>query len=178
MKNYLFFIFCLSLFGTPQLSCQVTKVLYETKTPNTLTLKEGATSPAAKISDMSWYVGRWVGKGFGGALEENFGPAMGNSMIGSFRLVQENKPVFYEFIAIIEENGTIAYKLKHFNPDLTGWEEKEDYITFPLVKMGQQTVWFDGLTIKRVGDEVILHLAMKEDGKMSEEKLVMRLAKK
>ncbi len=177
MKNYLSLLFCLSILGAPQLSCQATKVLYETKTPNTLKLKEGASSPAAKIADMSWYVGRWVGKGFGGDLEENFGPAMGNSMIGSFRMVQEGKPVFYEFIAIIEENETLAYKLKHFNPDLTGWEEKEDYTIFPLVKMGQQTVWFDGLTIKRTGDEVTIYLAMKADGKISEEKLVMRLAK-
>lgn len=177
MKNYLFLIFCLSVLVLPQLSCQATKTLYEAKTPNTLKLKEGATSPAAKIADMSWYAGRWVGKGFGGDLEENFGPAMGNSMIGSFRLVQDNTPVFYEFIAIIAENGTLAYKVKHFNPDLTGWEAKEEYTTFPLVKMGEQTVWFDGMTIKRVGDEVTLYLAMKEDGQVSEEKLVMRLAK-
>lgn len=176
MKNYLSLIFCLSVLVLPQLSCQATKILYETKTPNTLTLKEGATAPSAEISDMSWYAGRWVGKGFGGDLEENIGPVMGNSMIGSFRLVQEGEPVFYEFIAIIAENGTLAYKVKHFNPDLTGWESKETYTTFPLVKMGEQTVWFDGMTIKRIGEEVTLYLAMTTDGKVSEEKLVMRLA--
>lgn len=87
MKNYLLLIFCLSILGFLQLSSQTSEIWYETNTSNTLKLKEGASSPTAKISDMSWYTGRWTGKGFGGDLEENFGPAMGNSMIGSFRLV-------------------------------------------------------------------------------------------
>ena len=176
MKNFLLLIFCLTLLGNAQISCQSAKVWYETNTPNTLKLKEGAKSPDAKIGDLDWYVGRWVGKGFGGDLEENFGPAMGNSMIGSFRMVQDGQPIFYEFVAIIEENNTLAYKVKHFNPDLTGWETKDKYVTFPLVKMGEKEVWFDGLTIKREGDQTTLFLAMSEDGKISEEKLTMRLA--
>lgn len=177
MKNYLLLICCLTLLGSAQISCQSAKFWYETNTPNTLKLKEGAKSPDAKISDLDWYVGRWVGKGFGGDLEENFGPAMGNSMVGSFRMVQDGTPIFYEFIAIIEEHGTLAYKVKHFNPDLTGWETKDKYVTFPLVKMGEKEVWFDGLTIKREGDNAILYIAIEEDGKVSEEKLTMRLAK-
>ena len=176
MKNYLLLVCCLLLLGTIQISCQSAETWYETNTPNTLKLKEGATSPAAKITDLDWYAGRWVGKGFGGDLEENVGPAMGNSMVGSFRMVQDGNPIFYEFIAIIEENGTLAYKVKHFNPDLTGWETKDKYITFPLVKMGEQAVWFDGLTIKRAGNNAILYVAIEEDGKVSEEKLTMRLA--
>lgn len=176
MKNYLCLICGLTFLASTQISCQSTKVWYETNTANTLKLKEGAKSPTAKISDLDWYVGRWIGKGFGGDLEENFGPAMGNSMVGSFRMVQDGTPIFYEFIAIIEENGTLAYKVKHFNPDLTGWEAKDKYVTFPLVKMGENEVWFDGLTIKREGDATILYLALKEEGKVSEEKLTMRLA--
>ncbi len=177
MKNCLALIFCVTLLSSAQISCQSTKVWYEANTPNTLKLKEGAKSPDAKIGDLDWYVGRWVGKGFGGDLEENFGPAMGNSMIGSFRMVQDGQPIFYEFVAIIEENGTLAYKVKHFNPDLTGWETKDKYVTFPLVKLGEQEVWFDGLTIKREGDQTTLYLAMNEDGKISEEKLTMQLVK-
>jgi len=169
-------IFCLTLLASAQISCQSTKLWYEENTPNTLKLKEGAKSPDAKIVDLDWYVGRWVGKGFGGDLEENFGPAMGNSMVGSFRMVQDGTPIFYEFIAIIEENGTLAYKLKHFNPDLTGWETKDEYVTFKLVKMGKKEVWFDGLTIKREGNQATLYVSIGEDGKPKEEKLTMYLA--
>lgn len=176
MKNYVFLLFGLYLLSSQPIACQSSKVWYETNTPNTLKLKEGATKPTAKISDMSWYVGRWIGKGFGGDLEENFGPAMGNSMIGSFRLVEANQPVFYEFIAIIEEDNSLAYKVKHFNPDLTGWETKDEYATFPLVKMGTQMAWFDGMTIKRVGDEVTIYLVVNQDGKASEKKLTLQLA--
>ena len=149
---------------------------YKKHTENTLTLIEGATSPKASIQDLAWYAGRWVGKGFGGDLEENFGPAMGNSMIGSFRLVQDGQPIFYEFLAILEENGSLAYKVKHFNPDLVGWETKDKYVTFPLVKLGEQAVWFDGLTIKRSGNKVTSYLAFEEKGEISETVLHFELA--
>ncbi|MEM1124607.1 MAG: DUF6265 family protein [Bacteroidota bacterium] len=177
MKNYLILLVLITLIAATKTIAQAPEMWYEMNTANTLKLKEGAKSPRAKIADLDWYVGRWVGQGFGGDLEENMGPAMGNSMIGSFRMVQDGIPIFYEFIAIIEENGTLAYKVKHFNPDMTGWETKDEFMTFPLIKMGEQAVWFDGLTIQREGDKAILHLALEEEGAISEHQLVMELAK-
>ena len=176
MKNFTFFFGSLFILLNQPTFCQTNEIWYENNSANTLKLKESATRPIAKISDMSWYVGRWVGEGFGGELEENFGPAMGNSMIGSFRMIQKGQPIFYEFVAIVEEDNTLAYKVKHFNPDLTGWETKDKYVSFPLVKMGEQIAWFDGMTIKRVADELTIYLVVNNDGKISEEKLTLHLA--
>ena len=93
MKNYLVLLAFITLVAVTKTTAQAPEIWYETNTPNTLKLKEGAESPKAKIADLDWYVGRWVGKGFGGDLEENIGPAMGNSMIGSFRMVQDGTPL-------------------------------------------------------------------------------------
>ena len=55
-------------------------------------------------------------------------------MMFSFKLVNDNKVVFYELGAITETNGTLLLQLKHFGPDFKGWEEKEESETFKLVK--------------------------------------------
>ena len=173
ITQLIFFLF--SLFYL-QCSLAQTDTWYQENTKHTLSLKEGGTSPTASIQDIAWYTGRWVGTGFGGEVEENFGPPMGESMIGTFRMIQEEQAVFYEFLTIVEEKGSLAYKVKHFNPDLTGWEAKDKYVTFPLVKIEGQTAWFEGMTLKRVGEELTIYLAMKDNGEVKEETLLLKLA--
>lgn len=59
--------------------------------------------------------------------------------------------MFYEMMAITEVRGSLEFRLKHFNADLTGWEEKAVVRSFPLVAVDKDTWYFDGLTIKRDG---------------------------
>lgn len=66
----------------------------------------------------------------GGAVDETFTAAAAGAMIGTFRLVVKNAVVFYQFLNLVEENGSLALRLKHFNADLTGWEEKDRFLTF------------------------------------------------
>ena len=68
--------------------------------------------------------GHWQGEMFGGMAEEVWNPPSGNSMMGMYKLIKDGKTVFYEFFSIIEESNSLILKLKHFNPDMTGWEEK------------------------------------------------------
>jgi hypothetical protein len=58
---------------------------------------------------------------------------------------------FYEFYSIQENAGSLVLKVKHFNPDLTGWEEKNDTVDFQLVAIEGTTAYFDGLTFARIG---------------------------
>jgi hypothetical protein len=48
-------------------------------------------------------------------------------------------------------NGSLEYRLKHFNADLTGWEEKAEVVRFPLVAVEPDAWYFDGLTIRKEG---------------------------
>lgn len=143
-----------------------------TETQNTLTLDSPENAPKADIHDLNWMVGRWEGEGFGGIVEETWNPAIGGTMVGSFRLVKDDAPNFYEFLVIAPEGESLAYKVKHFNPDMSGWEEKDESVNFPLVRLVRDTAYFEGLTIIRKGDQLQHFLAFKDkDGNIQEASL-------
>jgi hypothetical protein len=118
----------------------------------------------AKVEELNWLAGFWTGTGLGGDCEEAWLPAADGHMIGTFRFWSEGKLVFSEFMNIVQDGESVSVKLKHFNPDLTGWEEKEKWTTFKLVELGPNAAWFNGLTYERKGNELIIHLALTEDG--------------
>jgi Domain of unknown function (DUF6265) len=136
----------------------------------------GQPSPPATLADIAWLEGRWVGEGLGGISEEQWSPARGGVMMGMYRLLKDGKPVFYEFLMLAEENGTLAMKLKHFNPDFSGWEEKSGFVTFKLVAVEGRAVHFDGLSFFREGeDELRIFLLLRDkDGTVREELFKMR----
>ena len=113
---------------------------------HTLTFEEGAPAPTAAIEDVVWLIGRWEGEGLGGAILEQWMRTDATTMTAMFAAVGEDGVTFYELVTLTEEAGTLIMRLKHFNADLTGWEEKDDTEVFPLVKLEGQTAYFDGLT--------------------------------
>jgi hypothetical protein len=133
-----------------------------THTPNTLKLSSRENPPKARIGDVAWLAGRWTGEFSGGAGEEVFAPPAGDSMIGMFRLVKEGRIVFSELIYIVEEAGSLVLKLKHFDRDLKGWEEKDVAREFPLVKLTEKEAYFDSITYRRVGDEMRFFVAVRQ----------------
>jgi hypothetical protein len=145
-------------------------------TANTVRLAEGAPPPAATIADMAWIAGRWHGEGLGGSAEEAWSDPAGGSMVGHFRLVKDAKPVFYEIMTVLEVKGSLELRLKHVNPDMTGWEEKADFVTFRLAKVEPGAIYFNGLTFRRAApDRVEIYLALRNraDGALREEKFTM-----
>lgn len=128
------------------------------------TLEKDQTPGKGKVEDLSWIEGVWVGTGLGGDCEEVWMPAVDGHMIGTFRFWEDGKLVFSEFMNIIQEGETFSMKLKHFNPDLSPWEEKEKWTTFRLVEIGENIVSFSGLTMQRIGDEMLLQLVLTENG--------------
>ncbi len=118
-----------------------------------LSLAEGQVSPSASIEASAWMAGNWIGNGFGGVAEESYLPPNGGTMIGMFRHLKDNKPSFYEFAVIVEHEGSLLYRLKHFHPDMRGWEAKDEAVDFPLVKVTDNALYFDGLTYIRTGED-------------------------
>ncbi|UCS95666.1 hypothetical protein KZP23_00500 [Echinicola marina] len=120
-----------------------------------------------KMTDLAWMVGFWKGPGLNGECEELWMPQQDNTMMGVFRYIEEGKLIFTEYMAIAEEAGKINLKVKHFSANFSPWEEKDEWINFPLIKTEGQTAYFNGLTIQRVGDQMTIKLSMKHDGKSS-----------
>jgi hypothetical protein len=133
-------------------------------------------SPPATLEVMSWLAGRWEGEGLGGYNEEIWSAPRGGVMTGMYRHLKDDRPVFYEFLMFVEEKGTIVLKLKHFNPDFSGWEEKKDFVDFPLVKVEERAVHFDGLSFVRESDNALrIYLLLRDkNGHVREEEFRMR----
>jgi hypothetical protein len=139
-------------------------------------LAPGAKPGAATIAQAAWLAGRWVGEGFGSQLEEVFSPPTKDSMAGHFQIVKDGQTQMFEFLEMKEQNGTLDYRVKHFNPDMTGWEEKDKFKEFKLVEADGDTLYFDGLTLERTGPDSAIHwiLIGMKDGKTKLEKLVYK----
>ena len=111
----------------------------------------GAKPPAAKLADLSWLTGTWEGEGISGPAREVYSAPMGGQITGHFIQTRGAGIWFFELMSIAEVNGSLEYRLKHFNADLTGWEEKDEVRRFPLVAVEKDAFYFDGLTIRRDG---------------------------
>ncbi|HUH11906.1 MAG TPA: DUF6265 family protein [Longimicrobiales bacterium] len=139
-------------------------------TPNTLVRDAQAPAPAATLADAAWLAGSWRAEALGGIAEETWAPPSGGSMLGMFKLLHGGEVSFYEIFALVEQGGTLVLKLKHFDAQLRGWEEREEVVEFPLVRLGADTLWLEGLTFAREGpDRLIVHLAMGKGDAVREE---------
>ncbi len=121
-------------------------------TEHTLRLNEGSQPATATIDDIAWLAGSYRGEGLGGVVEEIWSEPAAGMMVGLFRATKNDSLMFTELMYISEEDSSLVLRLKHFNPDLTGWEEKDEVEEFRLVKMTDNAAYFDGSTIRR-GDD-------------------------
>jgi len=144
-------------------------------TEHTFKLNDPGNRPAATLEDVSWLVGNWSGEAFGSSFEEGWNPPSAGSMIGFFKLMDGDAVVFYELLLLVEEEGSLSLKVKHFNADFTAWEEKADYVTFRYVKSDEDAIHFSGISFYRVDDDTLnAYIVMRSGDEVREEKLVYR----
>lgn len=141
----------------------------EKMTEHTVGLSPGEKSPPASIADMRWLAGHWEGEAFGGRAEELWAEPVGTSMSGMYRLTRGDKTLLYELMVVAEHEGSLVVRLKHFNADLTGWEEKGEVRSFPLVARREGTFQFQGMSFHPEGDRLTIYLAIEQPDKPLEE---------
>lgn len=116
---------------------------------------QGNPEPAAGTDDplaaVAWLAGHWVGEGLGGWNETLWSPPRAGAMMGVFRHVRDGEIAFYEILTLTMEGGTLVKSLKHFGPDLVGWEERDRSQRFPLIRVESDAVFFEGMTYRRTG---------------------------
>jgi hypothetical protein len=88
-----------------------------------------------------------------------------------YRLVRDDKVLFYELMTLVEQDGSLTLRLKHFNADLTGWEDKQTTVDFRLVSLEERIVRFEGMSFHRESDtRLTVYLAIEgKDGSFHEE---------
>ena len=83
--------------------------------------------------------------------------------MGMFRHFKADGSVnFYEFYVIAEHEGSLTQRLKHFSLPLSSWEEKDEFVEFPLVAIEENAVYFDGLSYV-LGDDGGLTVGVRID---------------
>ncbi|MDT9599244.1 DUF6265 family protein [Sphingosinicella rhizophila] len=130
----------------------------------------GKPPPPARLSDLAWLAGTWEGEGITGRAREIYLPAADGQIAGHFTQMRGDSLFFYEITAIAVVGNSLEYRVRHFNADLTGWEEKDEVVRFPLVAVEEDAWFFDGLTIRRDGpDNLVTAVVIGDKGGSSRE---------
>ncbi len=102
-----------------------------------------SAQPAATLDDLAFIAGHWRGELEGGLIEEIWTAPSGDNMMGSFRMVDEGRGVFYELMLIEMTEAGPVLRLKHFSPGLVGWEEKAEVNSYPLIELEGRAAIFE-----------------------------------
>ena len=166
---FILFGLWLGLLGAP-LQAQPEAEKSEASSYETRVGAKGFEAAKATIEQFDWLVGQWVGAGIKGApATESWLPPTGGTMVGTF--VQETASddgeaaiMFSEHMYLVKDGASVSLKLKHFNADLTGWEEKDDMLTFRLLAIEDCAAYFSGLTLRCAGkDRLVAAVRMQSD---------------
>ena len=145
------------------------------RTEHTYQLDDPDNRPAATLNDVTWLVGNWSGEAFGASFEEHWNPPSAGSMVGFFKLLNDDEVSLYELLLLVEEEGSLSLKVKHFNPDFTAWEDKEDYVTFRYIMSDDEAIHFSGISFYRIDDDnMVGYIVFRNGDEIREEKLVYR----
>lgn len=155
------------------LSPTLTALTAEQRTGHTYTLADGEQRPAATLEDAALLVGSWTGTAFGSQFEAVWNPPSAGSMVGLFKLFDDDGVGFYEILMMSVEDGTLSLKVKHFSADFVAWEDKPDFVNFRLVKKEADALHFGGISFYRRGDDAIdAYIVMRNGDELTEHHLV------
>ncbi len=140
--------------------------------------RDASPPPPAAIADAAWLSGRWVGEGMGGTFQQGMSDPAQGRIAGYFTLARNDSIVFHQLILLVEHEGSLTLKVKHFTADFVGWEEKDKALEFPLVSASPDELAFSAMTFRRTGpDTMTLTIRMtSRDGTLRDEVLRYRRA--
>ncbi len=129
-----------------------------------MTAEARADLGEVKIEDFAFLTGYWDGTGFGDRSEEMWMPPSGGRMFGIFKQHNNGELQFSEFMEISENESGWALRLKHFNPDFSGWEAPDEHVTFRLESLSDNEAVFGGLRFELVApDNLRIALRLRQD---------------
>jgi hypothetical protein len=125
-----------------------------------------APDAASALAPLAWVSGTWVGGEAATYLEESWSEPKGHSMLGSFRMLKDGAPQFYELMTLDREGEQTLLRLKHFGPGLQAWEEKDEAPTFRLAAVAGMEATFENvgtdevrrIRYQRTGDALVITL--------------------
>lgn len=83
---------------------------------------ESAAEPA-RLADLAWLAGRWVGKWGPRTAEQIWTPPEAGQMLGTFRLFEDSHTLLVELYTLDQKPSGVELRFRHFTPDLVPWEK-------------------------------------------------------
>jgi len=139
--------------------------------------------PGATADRLRWMTGRWLGADGETRIEEIWSPVDAGILMGTFRWLEGGAPRFYEFMLVKPGPKSLELHIKHFGPDLVGWEEKDASTAFDLVQAtGREAVFrprtagSSGWAVYRIADDGWLEFEEVSEEEATEPGLLLRFA--
>ncbi|VXC66685.1 conserved exported hypothetical protein [Sphingomonas sp. T1] len=130
---------------------------------------EGRQAPRATIADMAWIEGHWIGDMPDGPVEHVLLSPRFGQLPGFVRALAPQILAFYEIGVFAEIGHSLTLRVKHFTPELAGWEAQAAYIDRPLVDRNSTSFYFDGATFSRTGpDSFTVYFLNRSEGQERE----------
>ncbi len=107
--------------------------------------------------------GDWCGNGIGADVVERWDAPVGGAMTGTMTAVKQGAVWFHEFMVIQAEDDGWVLRLKHFEPSLVSWEEKQEVVIFPLQSTTDGVAEFDGLRFERPAPDTLRVVVVQEN---------------
>lgn len=141
-------------------------------------LAKGASGPPTTIADLAWLEGHWIGEMPEGPVEHIIlGPKFGH-MPGFVRAVSPRGVIFYEISVFAQAGESVTVRVKHFTPQLAGWEAQDALVERPLVDRDEKTLFFDGITFSRTSQDSFTVYFLNRSGQEERETLVIPFLRK
>ena len=107
-----------------------------------------------------------AGEAMGGPVSETYSAPLGGRITGHFVASDGKGGVsFTELVDYVPVGRSIAYRVRHFGPDMKGWEDKTGKpVVVPLVAVEGSRWYFDGMTLDRTAPDALTMWVRIEDG--------------
>ena len=136
----------LSRLSLPVLACLTLAAPALAQAPATAPAIGTAPAATAKIDQVAFIAGQWVGTLGDRHIEQHWMKPQGTSMVAVYRNLQGSEPKLYELLAIEQEGDGLVLRIKHFAPGagLAGRQAQGESINHKLVKVDRQSAVFEG----------------------------------
>ena len=114
-----------------------------------------ASVPAtANVNGLGFLAGHWLGASTSGtAMEAMWTAPSGNNVLGTMRQMKEGKASMYEILVAEQAGSGVSLRVKHFNPGLTGREEKDASDHYAVIELGN-----DRVVLEKIGGNAPLRI--------------------
>ncbi|MEY4938438.1 MAG: hypothetical protein RIQ93_173 [Verrucomicrobiota bacterium] len=112
-----------------------------------LSAQSAAPAPInANVSDLGFLAGHWQGTtASGGAIEAMWTAPSGDNALGTMRMMKAGKATMYEILVAEQAGAGVSFRVKHFNPGLTGREEKDVSDRYTVIELARERVVLEKL---------------------------------